>query len=178
MLTRSYLQIHFPSTQSTPFPSNPLPYLTNTERNLITSYPIRPQGDYMMPLRKEHVKLIQEKNFGFLATLNQDGSPQVTPVWIDTDGEFLLVNTAIGRVKERNTRRDPRVAVSIADQGDPYSWITVNGKVTEWIEGTQAEEHIDKLAKKYTGAKKFTKSNPKERRIIFKIKPKRVMGWT
>ncbi len=132
----------------------------------------------MTPLRKEHIKLIREKNFGFLATLNQDGSPQVTPVWIDTDGEFLLVNTAIGRVKERNTRRDPRVAISLAAQEDPYTWITISGKVTERIEGTPAEDHIDKLAKKYTGAEKFTKSNPKERRIIFKIKPEHITGWT
>jgi PPOX class probable F420-dependent enzyme len=132
----------------------------------------------MTPLSKAHIKLIQEKNFGFLATVNRDGSPQVTPVWVDTDGEFLLVNTAIGRVKERNTRRDPRVAVSIAEQKNPYNWITVNGKVMEWIEGGNAEAHIDKLAKKYTGAEKFTKSNPNERRVIFKINPERVLGWT
>jgi hypothetical protein len=88
------------------------------------------------------------------------------------------VNTAIGRVKELNTRKDPRVALSIAKQDDPYNWITVNGKVVEWIEGSKAESHIDKLAKKYTGADKFTKSNPKERRVIFKIKPNHVSGWT
>ncbi len=132
----------------------------------------------MAAFRKEHIKLIQGKNFGFLGTVNRDGSPQVTPVWIDTDGEFLLVNTAIGRVKERNTRKDSRVAVSIAKQDDPYDWITVNGKVVEWIEGDQAEAHIDKLAKKYTGAEKFTKNDPKERRVIFKIKPISVSGWT
>ena len=132
----------------------------------------------MTPLRQEHIKLIQGKNFGFLGTVNRDGSPQVTPVWIDTDGEFLLVNTAIGRVKERNTRKDSRVAVSIAKQDDPYNWITVSGRVVEWIEGTTAEDHIDKLANKYTGAKKFTKNNPSERRVIFKIKPERVAGWT
>ncbi len=131
----------------------------------------------MTPLSKEHIKLIQGKNFGFLATVNRNGSPQVTPVWVDTDGEFLLVNTAIGRVKERNTRKDPRVAVSIAKQDDPYNWITVNGKVTEWIEGSDAEAHIDKLAKKYTGAVKFTKSNPDEHRVIFKIKPEHVSTW-
>ena len=132
----------------------------------------------MTPLRKEHIKLIQGKNFGFLGTVNRDGSPQVTPVWVDTDGEFLLVNTAIGRVKERNTRKDPRVAVSIARQDDPYNWMTVNGKVVEWIVGDQAEAHIDRLAKKYTGAVKFTKSDPKERRVIFKINPASVSGWT
>ncbi len=131
----------------------------------------------MTTLSKEHVKLIQGKNFGFLGTVNKDGSPQVTPVWIDTDGEFLLVNTAIGRVKERNTRRDPRVAVSIIKQDNPYSWITVNGKVMDWIDGSEAEAHIDKLAKKYTGAVKFTKSDPKERRVIFKIKPEHVLSW-
>lgn len=132
----------------------------------------------MTPLHKEQLKLIQGKNFGFLGTVNRDGSPHVTPVWVDTDGEFLLVNTAIGRVKERNTRKDPRVAVSIAKQDDPYNWITVNGKVVEWIEGSKAEAHIDRLANKYTGAVKFTKSNPEERRVIFKIKPEHVSSWT
>jgi len=125
-------------------------------------------------LSKEHVKLIQAKNFGFLATANKDGSPQVSPVWIDTDGEFLLINTAIGRVKERNTRRDPRVGIAIADQSDPYSWILVRGRVTEWIEGPEAEAHIDKLSKKYTGRAKFVKNDPNERRVIFKILPEKI----
>lgn len=159
-------------------PIHPLPSQTKSERKLITNHPTRLQGYGMTALRKEHIKLIRAKNFGFLATLNPDGSPQVTPVWIDTDGEFLLVNTAIGRVKERNTRQDPRVAISIAEQKDPYNWITINGKVTEWIEGTRAEDHIDKLAKKYTGAMKFTKNSAKERRIIFKIKPTRILSWS
>ena len=128
----------------------------------------------MTQLNREHVKLIQEKNFGFLATTNKDGSPQVSPVWIDTDGEFLLINTAIGRVKERNTRRDPRVSIAIAEQSDPYSWIMVRGRVTKWIEGPEAEAHIDKLSKKYTGRAKFVKNDPNERRVIFRILPEKI----
>ncbi len=128
----------------------------------------------MTQLGKEHIRLIQAKNFAFLATVNKDGSPQVSPVWIDTDGEFILINTAIGRVKERNTRRDPRVAIAIAEQSDPYSWIMVRGRVTEWIEGPEAEAHIDKLSKKYTGRAKFVKNDPNEHRVIFKILPEKV----
>ncbi len=118
--------------------------------------------------------LIQAKNFGFLATTNPDGSPQVTPVWVDTDGEHLLVNTAIGRVKERNTQRDPRVAVAITEQTNPYRWIMIRGRVSGRVKGPKAEEHINRLAKKYTGAEKYTKRNPEERRVILKILPEHV----
>ncbi len=130
----------------------------------------------MTKLNREHIKRFKERNFGFLATLNGDGSPQVTPVWIDTDGRHVLVNTAIGRVKEKNTRRDPRVALAFTLQKDPYTWTMVRGRVTEWVQGLEAENHIDKLAEKYTGAEKFTKSDPSERRVIFKILPEHITG--
>lgn len=128
----------------------------------------------MTKLNDRQRDLIQAKNFGFLATTNADGSPQVTPVWVDTDGEHLLVNTAVGRVKERNTQRDPRVAVSITEQTNPYRWIMIRGRVSTRIKGPTAEEHINKLAKKYTGAEKYTKRNLAERRIILKILPEHV----
>ncbi len=130
----------------------------------------------MSLLKKEHVKLLRERNFGFLATVNKDGSPQVSPMWIDTNGSYVLVNTAIGRVKEKNTRRDPRVALAVADENDPYTWFMVRGRVVERVEGREAEDHIDRLAEKYTGAKKFIKNDPKERRIIFKILPEHITG--
>lgn len=85
-----------------------------------------------------------------IATLMEDGSPQVTPTWLDTDGEHILVNTAMGRLKYENVLRDPRVAISVADQTNPYNMATVRGRVVEHTTNG-AEEHIDKLAKKYFG---------------------------
>jgi len=117
--------------------------------------------------------LIDGKNFGYLATTMPDGSPHVTPVWVDHEGDIILVNTAQGRVKQRNITRDPRVAISIADQNNPYDKIVIRGRVVS--QTTQgADEHIDKLAKKYTGADKYQWRGPGEKRIIIKIEPARI----
>ncbi len=120
--------------------------------------------------------IIKGKNFGLLAELNPDGSPHLTPVWVDTDGKHVLINTAIGRVKERNIRRDPRVAITVLDQANPYSWVMVRGRVAERVTGREADDHIDSLSKKYTGREKFTKQKPDEKRVIFKIEPEQVVG--
>ena len=95
-------------------------------------------------------KLLDAPNFANLATLMPDGSPQVTPVWVDFDGTHILVNTAEGRQKPRNVRHDPRVAVSIFDHQSPYSYATVRGRVVE-ITHEGADQHIDRMAKKYLG---------------------------
>src|SRR5690348_2672401 len=94
-------------------------------------------------------KLFEEKNFAFLATLMKDGSPQVTPTWVDLDKNHntILINTAIGRAKHRNVSKDPRVALSIIDALNPYHMVAVRGKVIEQIDGKEADEHIDKMAK-------------------------------
>jgi PPOX class probable F420-dependent enzyme len=126
-------------------------------------------------LNENSLKILKGKNFGFFATLNRDGSPQLTPVWIDTDGENVFVNTAIGRVKEKNVRRDPRVSISVANWKNPYSFITVNGVVEKKVTGKVAEDHIDKMAKKYAGVEKYSNRKPGERRILFTIKPKRII---
>ena len=121
---------------------------------------------------KVAIEFIEEKNFGHIATIMKDGSPQVTPVWIDhQDGKYLLVNTALGRVKERNVRRDRRVAISIVDHRDPYRRVVLRGKVVQIVKGKTAEEHIDKLAKKYLGKDKYPSKAPGEQRILLKIKP-------
>jgi PPOX class probable F420-dependent enzyme len=86
-------------------------------------------------------KLFQGKNFGFLATLMPDGSPQVTPTWVDIEDNHIIVNTAMGRLKQKNISRDPRVAVSVADQTNPYNMVTVRGKVVEQTT-SGADEHI------------------------------------
>jgi len=125
-------------------------------------------------MQAEARRLIQGRNFGFLATVNPDGSPQVTPVWVDENDGYVLVNTAVGRLKERNTRRDPRVALAVPDWEDPYTYVEIKGRVVERITGPEAEEHIDKLAVKYTG-EKFKWRQPGSRRIILKIKPEKII---
>ncbi len=120
-------------------------------------------------------RLLEGKNFAFLATIFPDGSPQVTPLWIDTDGNYVVVNTAIGRVKQRNVSRDARVTIAIADQTNPYKYVMIRGRVVEQITGPVADDHIDKLAKKYTGVDKFIQQ-PGVQRVILKIEAERIAG--
>jgi len=118
-------------------------------------------------------KLLEGKNLAFVATLMKDGWPQITPTWVDIEGDRILVNTAEGRLKQKNISRDGRIAISIADQNNPYHMVTVRGRVVEQTnEG--ADEHVDKLAKKYLGVEKYPLRSPNEKRIIIKIKPERI----
>ncbi len=120
-------------------------------------------------------KLLDGKNFAFFATIMGDGSPQITPVWVDwdKDTDTILVNTAEGRLKHKNILKDPRVSISIANQTNPYEMVTTRGKVIEQItEG--AAEHTDKLAKKYMGLDKYPYYSPNEKRVILKIKPEKI----
>lgn len=128
----------------------------------------------MAKLNDKAVALLKGKNFVYLATLNRDGSPQLTPLWVDTDGKNVVLNTAIGRAKERNVARDSRVAVAIHDMANPYSRVSLDGKVVKTIKGKKAEDHIDFLSEKYTGKKKYTKSSPAEKRVILVIQPTRI----
>jgi len=120
-------------------------------------------------------KLFQGKNFAFVSTLMKDGSPQVTPTWVDIEDGNIIVNTAEGRLKHKNISRDPRIAVCVIDQNNPYHMVTVRGRVVEQTTES-ADEHIDKLAKKYLGVDKYPgqKDYPGQKRIIIKIKPERV----
>lgn len=118
-------------------------------------------------------KLFDGKNFAFLATVKKDGSPQVTPTWIDRDNNIILINTAKGRLKHKNVTRDPRVSISLVDDQNPYSMVTVSGRVIEQTtEG--ADEHIDKLARKYLNADKYPGHSPEVKRVILKIKPEKI----
>jgi PPOX class probable F420-dependent enzyme len=118
-------------------------------------------------------KLLEGRNFAFVATLMKDGWPQITPTWVDLEDGKILVNTAEGRLKQKNISRDDRIAISVADQNNPYHMVTVRGSVVEQTkEG--ADEHIDKLAKKYLGVDKYPLRSPNEKRIMIKIKPERV----
>ena len=120
-------------------------------------------------------QLLKGKNFAYLSTLMKDGSPQVTPTWIDIDkdGNNILVNTAEGRLKHKNVSRDPRVAISVADQSNPYNMVSIRGRVIEQI-SEEADEHTDRLAKKYLGLDKYPYRSPSEKRVILKIKPEKV----
>jgi PPOX class probable F420-dependent enzyme len=117
--------------------------------------------------------LFTKRAFASLATLMPDGSPQVTPVWVDLEGDLVLVNTARGRQKDKNMRRDPRVAMAIIDPENPYRYLEIRGRVAEITE-EGADTHIDKMAKKYLGADKYPYRQPSETRVIFKIQPERV----
>ena len=114
--------------------------------------------------------LFNKRAFAALTTLMPDGSPQTTPVWVDTDGEYVIFNSAKGRQKDRNVRRDPRVAVAIVDPDNPYRYLEVRGKVAE-ISEQGADAHIDKMAKKYLGQDKYPYRQPSEVRVIYKIRP-------
>ena len=114
--------------------------------------------------------LFEKKAFANLATVNADGSPQVTPVWVDYDGDYVLVNSARGRRKDKNMERNRAVALSIQDPDNPYRYLEVRGSVAEITE-QNADTHIDKMAKKYIGQDKYPWSKPDEVRVIYKIKP-------
>jgi PPOX class probable F420-dependent enzyme len=127
-----------------------------------------------MALSERARELLTGTNFAHLATLMEDGSPQVTPVWVDTDGEDVLVNTAEGRIKWRNVRRDPRVALDVTDSRNPYAALVIRGRVVE-MTSEGAREHIDKLARRYTGSERYEYGPPDERRVMLRIRPERVM---
>jgi len=120
-------------------------------------------------------KLLKDKNFAFIATLMPDGSPQITPVWIDIDKNTntILVNTASGRKKLDNISRDPRVAISVANQLNPYEMVAIRGEVVQQ-DTNSADEHIDKLAKKYLDLDKYPFRTPNEKRVVLKIKPDKI----
>lgn len=132
-----------------------------------------PKADTLSP---GAVKLLQEKQIAQLATTMKDGSPQVTPVWVDVepDGSYVLVNTAEGRVKTRNIARDPRVAVSVVDSQNPYRLAIVRGRIEE-RRHDGADQHIDSLAQKYLGQETYPFRNPQEQRVILRIKPEHVI---
>jgi PPOX class probable F420-dependent enzyme len=113
--------------------------------------------------------LFDKKAFGQLGTVMKDGTPQVTPVWCDFDGTFVRVNSAVGRVKDKNIRRNPNVAITLQDPENPYRYVAVRGKV-EVITEEGAEAHIDALAKKYIDQERYPWRQG-ETRVIYKIRP-------
>jgi PPOX class probable F420-dependent enzyme len=122
---------------------------------------------------EKYLDLFSKKAFANLATLMPDGGPQVTPVWCDFDGTYVIVNSARARQKDRNIRRNPRVALSIMDPDNPYRYLEVRGKVVEITE-EGAAAHIDKMAKKYLGVEKYPYAQPGEVRVLYKIQPEHI----
>ncbi len=125
------------------------------------------------PIPEQFLDLFIKKAFAHLATTMPDGSPQVTPVWVDFDGVYIVVNSAYNRQKDRNMRRDPRVALSIIDPDDPYRYIQIRGRVVKITE-EGADAHIDRMANKYLGVDSYPYRRPGEVRIIYKILPEKV----
>jgi PPOX class probable F420-dependent enzyme len=130
----------------------------------------------MATLTDKQAALFTGRNWGVIATIREDGSPQATPVWIDYDGESVLVNSARGRTKVTNVERDPRATVTVLPAEDQQSgYVMVSGPATITEEG--AREHIDMLARKYLGEDKYPYLGPGEQRVIIKIEPELVDGY-
>jgi PPOX class probable F420-dependent enzyme len=125
-------------------------------------------------LTPEDVALLNEPQIAAIATVSPRGMPQVTPTWIDTDGEVVRFNTAKGRVKYNNILRNPVVAVLVVDKANVYRWVEVRGRAEIVEEG--ADGHIDALAKKYLGADSYPFRNPNEQRVTVRVVPERRVG--
>ena len=122
----------------------------------------------MATIPEKFLDLTTKKAFAQLATIMPDGSPHVSPVWFEYDGNYIVINSAKGRVKDRNIRRDPRVGIDVVDPDDPYRHLSMRGRVVDITENG-ADVHIDKLAKKYTGADTYGRRKAGEIRVVYKI---------
>lgn len=122
---------------------------------------------------EKYMDLFKKKAFGNLGTIMADGSPQVTPVWIDYDGKHVIFNSALGRVKDKNIRRDPRVSISVSDPDNPYRHLDIRGKVVE-ITQNGADDSINKLSQKYLGNPVYPYRQPGEVRVLYKVQPEKV----
>ncbi len=116
---------------------------------------------------------LEQKNFWQFVTLNEDGSATASPVWADVEGQHIVVNTATGRRKEKNVRRDPRVVLAMVDLEDPYSWAEIRGNVVDIVVGQEADDVIDRLARKYLELEKYS-GPPGEQRVLLRIEPTKV----
>lgn len=127
----------------------------------------------MATLTERQAQLFLDRNWGNVATLRPDGSPHVTPVWLDYDGEHVVFNSVFGRAKVRHLQRDPRVSIVVLPAEDPQSgYVSVTGTAELVEEG--ADEHINKLAKKYIGMDTYPWRQPGEQRVIVRIRPEKI----
>jgi PPOX class probable F420-dependent enzyme len=128
----------------------------------------------MAKLTDEQKQFLTEPSFAHMATINKNGSPQVSPVWVDVEGDNVIVNSEEKRLKIRNVKRDPRVSLSVQDPQNAYRYLEIRGKVTK-ITPEGAFEHIDKMAQKYMGQEKYPYNRPYDVRVLLTIVPERVV---
>ena len=131
----------------------------------------------MTKLNEAQVALLKAKNFAFVGTLMPDGSLQVSPMWVEYDGEHVILNSEVKRTKVKNMQRDPRVTVCVSNAENPYEYLEIRGRVVA-MTTDGAFEGIDMLAKKYLGQDKYPMNQPGDQRIIIKVEPTRVVGYT
>ena len=127
----------------------------------------------MKHIPESHSDILEKPAFAHLSTIMSDGSPQASAVWVDTDGPLILVNSAEGRLKDRNIKRDPRVAISVTDPENPYRSLMIRGRVAK-VTNDGADAHIDRMAKKYMGVEEYPFRQPGEVRVLYYIEPQRV----
>jgi PPOX class probable F420-dependent enzyme len=127
----------------------------------------------MSTIPESHQDLLHSKALAMLATVNPDGTPQVTPVWFDYDGQHIIFNTARGRQKDKNLGRNPQVALAIVDPANPYRYMQIRGVIDVATE-EGADASIDRLAFKYLGKEKYPFGQPGEVRVLYKVRPERV----
>src|SRR5215210_2118449 len=127
----------------------------------------------MAELSDKARKLFEDPNLLFVATVNSDGSPQVTPVWTELENGNITFNTAVGRAKERNLRREPRVGLSIASKDNPYEKVDLAGRVVDFVEGDEAQAQIDDLSEKYIGQRPYPWRQEGEQRVKVIVEPVR-----
>jgi PPOX class probable F420-dependent enzyme len=125
-------------------------------------------------LSDKQTQLLLDKNFASVATIRADGTPHVTPVWIDWDGESVVFNTAAPRAKWKHIKRDPRVTVEVHSLEDPYQYVTITGTAELDEDEQRANAHIDKMSLKYRGIPQYQSHKAGERRVIVRVKPERV----
>ena len=127
----------------------------------------------MKSIPETHADILDKPAFAHLSTLMSDGSPHTAPVWIDTDDGYVVINSAEGRLKDRNVRRDPRVAMSITDPENPYRSLAIRGRVVK-ITNEGADDHINRMAKKYMGVDEYPYRTPTEVRVMYYVEPEKV----
>ncbi|MFF9479033.1 PPOX class F420-dependent oxidoreductase [Streptomyces sp. NPDC014733] len=132
----------------------------------------------MIELPNDIRRRIEAPTFWYVATVNPDGSPHVSPMWVGLAGDLLLFNTSVGRIKERNLRHDPRVCLSHADPDDPYDRVQIHGRAVRFVEGPEAERNMDELARVYRGAAGYEWLLPGEQRVMVLIEPDRARRVT
>ena len=123
----------------------------------------------MAQLDQQQEQFLEQPFVGVATTLRDDGSPHNTVVWVDVENGTVSFNTAVGRAKERHLRKNPRVALTIADPADPYKWVSLSGQAELTTDG--ADPQIDKLAKKYLGKDEYPFRQPDEQRVKFLVEP-------